>query len=69
MIASLVNAAELLEPYSPQVPTDQLIVALNRWYHEHEVKTYDHEHEEIRHQLPPLWEAMVATAVSRHTHR
>lgn len=67
MIASLVNAAELLEPYSPQVPTDQLIVALNRWYHEHEVKTYDHEHEEIRHQLPPLWEAMVATAVSRHT--
>jgi len=67
MIASLVNAAELLEPYSPQVPTDQLIVALNRWYHEHEVKTYDQEHTEIRHQLPPLWEAMVATAVSRHS--
>lgn len=62
MIASLRNAKELLQPYSPQVETDELIVALNRWYHEVEVQTYDQEHTEIRFQLPPIWEAMVRVA-------
>ncbi|MDG2380182.1 MAG: class I SAM-dependent methyltransferase [Pirellulaceae bacterium] len=60
MIASLTNAETLLEPFSPQVPTAEVVEALNRWYHKSEVLTYDREHAEIKCQLPPIWKQMIA---------
>ncbi|MCP4189668.1 MAG: methyltransferase domain-containing protein [Planctomycetaceae bacterium] len=60
MIASLSNAELLLEPFSPQVPTEEVVEALNRWYHKSEAVTYDHEHAEIKNQLPPIWKQMIS---------
>jgi SAM-dependent methyltransferase len=62
MIASLSDAQDLLRPYEPRVSAEQIVEALNRWYHEREVHTYDRQHVEIRQQLPPLWDEMIQIA-------
>jgi SAM-dependent methyltransferase len=53
----------LLEPYQPQLPVDQLVVELNNLYHGLEAQNYDIRHPEVHKQLPPLWQEMIERGV------
>ena len=52
----------LAERYEPQRPINDLIVELNRLYHDYEARTYDSYHPEINAQLQPIWQQMVQIA-------
>lgn len=49
----------------PQVQLDELVVAVNRLFHDAEAADYDSRHPEVLEQLPPLWRQMVAEGVRR----
>ena len=51
--------ADLLTPYSPQVPIEELVVQLNRFYHAREAAEYDNQHPEIHDELVPVWQYML----------
>jgi len=53
----------LLNPFQPQFPIDELSIRLNKIYHDLEAQQYENEHPEIFEQLPPLWDEMVQTAL------
>jgi SAM-dependent methyltransferase len=55
---------DILKPYQPQLPIDELILAVNRLFHEFEAKDYDRIHPEIHQQLPPIWHEMLDRATS-----
>lgn len=55
---------ELLEPYKPQMPIEQLVVEVNKLYHAFEAKDYDNRHPEVCKQLPALWGEMVYSALA-----
>lgn len=55
--------ADILKPYEPQLPIDELILAVNKLFHEFEAKDYDRIHPEIHQQLPPIWHEMLDRAI------
>jgi SAM-dependent methyltransferase len=55
--------ADILKPYEPQLPIDQLILEVNKLFHEFEAKDYDTIHPEIHQQLPPIWQEMIDRAI------
>jgi SAM-dependent methyltransferase len=52
------HLSELLDPFEPRVPFEQLVTEVNNLYHRFEAAVYDTTHPEHR-QLPPLWQAML----------
>jgi|GEM_PF-1024306 len=52
----------LLAPYQPQLPIEQLVMEVNKLYHAVEASDYDTSHDEIYQQLPSIFEEMVAQA-------
>jgi 2-polyprenyl-3-methyl-5-hydroxy-6-metoxy-1,4-benzoquinol methylase len=54
--------SQLVAPYEPTVPLDDLVVQLNRLYHSVEASHYDNWHAEILVQLPPVWQEMLRQA-------
>ncbi len=54
---------DILKPYQPQLPIDELILAVNKLFHEFEAKDYDRIHPEIHQQLPPIWHEMLNLAI------
>jgi len=61
--------ANLLKPYQPQMPLDQLVIEVNKLYHACEAQDYDSKHPKLYAQLPELWQEMIqiATAQCRST--
>jgi len=51
----------LLEPYQPQLPLNELVVQVNRLYHAFEAQNYDGRHPEVYKQLPHFWQEMIKT--------
>jgi len=51
--------ATLLAPFEPQVPIEELVEQLNRFYHAREASVYDGQHPEIIDQLTPVWTHML----------
>lgn len=60
---------QLLAPYGPQLPLDQLVEQVNKLYHTAEARDYDEKHTEIREQLPSLWREMIRVAEDQCQHR
>ena len=56
--------ADILKPFQPQLPIDELILEVNKLFHEFEAKDYDKIHPEIHQQLPPIWREMIDRATS-----
>lgn len=54
---------QLVAPYRPAVPLEQLVEWLNQLYHAAEASSYDATHPEIHRFLPPLWRKMIQTVV------
>lgn len=50
---------DILKPYQPQLAINELIVEVNKLFHEFEAKDYDERHPEIHQQLPPIWEEII----------
>jgi SAM-dependent methyltransferase len=59
MSANFDRMNELLRPYGPQRPLADLVVELNRLYHDVEADEYDASHPEVHQQLPAIWVEMV----------
>jgi len=55
----------LIAPFHPQQSLEDLIVEVNRLYHEFEAAGYDISHPEIRTQLTPMWQEMLGVATNR----
>jgi len=49
---------KILAPYQPQLPTEELVLEVNRLYHAVEAQDYDDRHPEVHGQLPPIWKEM-----------
>lgn len=62
---SLEFMTELLAPYEPQVPVDELADQLNRFFHAREASVYDKQHPEIFDQLQPLWSRMLEVGLPK----
>ena len=62
---SLEFMTELLEPYEPQVPVEELADRLNRFFHAREASVYDKQHPEIFDQLRPVWSRMLEVGLPR----
>jgi len=45
---------DLVKPYSPRLPIDQLVIEVNKLYHRFEADIYDTKHIEIYEQLPSI---------------
>src|SRR5437764_2837227 len=58
---------DLIAPYVPQLPIDQLVLEVNKLYHSFEADIYDTKHPEIYQSLPALWQEMILTT-TKHTH-
>jgi SAM-dependent methyltransferase len=54
---------DILKPYEPQLPISELILAVNKLFHEFEAKDYDTIHPEIHQQLPPIWQDTINQAM------
>lgn len=48
----------LLKPYYPQLPIDQLVIEMNKIFHSFDANYYDTKHPEIYEQLSPIWKEM-----------
>src|SRR5215204_589604 len=57
--------SDMLKPYQPQLPIEELVVEVNKLYHSYEAENYDEAHSEIRLQLPPIWQEMIAQLLER----
>lgn len=55
----------LLAPYEPQLPIEQLVMEINKLFHAAEASDYDRRHPEVYNQLPPLWQEMIQQALER----
>jgi SAM-dependent methyltransferase len=53
----------LLAPYKPQLPLEELVIEVNKLFHASEADNYDKRHPEIHQQLPPIWEEMLLKAL------
>lgn len=62
---SLQYISTLLEPYEPQVPVDELVEQVNRFFHAREAAVYDRQHLEIHDQLEPVWHHMLEIGLPR----
>lgn len=51
----------------PLIPLGELVVAVNRIFHDVEAQHYDARHPEVHQQLPPLWREMISEAGRRLT--
>ena len=56
---SIQYMSTILAPFEPQVPTEDLVEQLNRFYHAREAAVYDDLHPEIHNDLLPVWEHML----------
>ncbi len=55
---------ELLRPYEPRLPLEQLVEAINALYHAFEARDYDRRHPELFEQIPRFWRGMLGLAQS-----
>lgn len=62
MTQNRVQFTDELLAYGPQLPLADLVVAVNRLFHDVEAAHYDARHPEVHQQLPPLWREMIAVA-------
>lgn len=58
---------DLLAPYRPTVPLEELVERLNNLFHSVEASHYNRRHGEIFDQLPPLWNAMIRRVDAEQT--
>jgi SAM-dependent methyltransferase len=56
-----------LAPYEPQLPLSELVVELNKLFHQFEADSYDRRHPEILQQGAQLWHDMLAAALPKDT--
>lgn len=56
------SLASELAACQPQAPLEELVVAVNRLFHDVEAQHYDVRHPEVHQQLPPLWREMIDAA-------
>lgn len=54
---------QLLAPYQPQLPLADLIVEVNKLFHQFEADAYDRRHPEIFQQGAKLWQEMTTAAL------
>ncbi|MEA1952680.1 MAG: class I SAM-dependent methyltransferase [Planctomycetota bacterium] len=62
---SLDYLKELLEPFEPRVPVEELADRLNRFFHAREAAVYDKQHPEIFDQLQPVWSRMLEVGLPK----
>src|SRR6185295_67937 len=55
---------ELIAAYGPQLPTEQLVVRLNKLFHGLDAADYDKGHPEIAERLPTVWREMIDVATT-----
>lgn len=60
---------QLIAPYEPQLPLDQLVEEVNRIFHEVDARYYDDAQAGMHKQLAPMWAQMIKITTERTVQR